>query len=85
MELKVRAVDGAEEKSVAQVEEQLLEEHQEKVDQEATQEEEPVETQAVEEDKAPSSELNDERFSASSVRKARAPPPPAHCRRAHFG
>ena len=31
MELKVRAVDGAEEKSVAQVEEQLLEEHQEKV------------------------------------------------------
>ena len=60
MELKVRAVDGAEEKSVAQVEEQLLEEHQEKVDQEATQKEEPVETQAVEEDKAPSSELNDE-------------------------
>ena len=60
MELKVRAVDGAEEKSVAQVEEQLLEEHQEKVAEEATQKEEPVETQAVEEDKAPSSELNDE-------------------------
>ncbi len=60
MELKVRAVGGAEEKSVAQVEEQLLEEHQEKVAEETTQKEEPVETQAVEEDKAPSSELNDE-------------------------
>ena len=29
MELKVRAVGGAEEKSVAQVEEKVLEEHQE--------------------------------------------------------
>lgn len=60
MELKVRAVGGAEEKSVAQVEEKLLEEHQEKVAEVTTEKEEPVETQAVEEDKAPSSELNDE-------------------------
>ena len=59
MELKVRAVDGTEEKSVAQVEEKLLDEHQEKIE-ESNVEQPQNQTEEVKEEKSESLELNDE-------------------------
>ena len=75
MELKVRAVEGTTEKSKAEIEEQLLKKHEaqqnanqeeeqpEKVEASVPEEvntESPVEEPTVEEEKTPSSELNDE-------------------------
>ena len=71
MELKVRAVEGTEQKSKAEVEEKLLKQHEEEVAQENAEkqegeptkvetEETPKEELKGEEDKTPSSELNDE-------------------------
>tara|TARA_R100001224_G_scaffold22698_1_gene11703 strand:+ start:2428 stop:3552 length:1125 start_codon:yes stop_codon:yes gene_type:complete len=66
MEIKVRAVEGNENKSKAEVEEQLLKKHEEELSQqkEPVQEVEQVQveetTNVAEEEKTPSSELNDE-------------------------
>ena len=63
MELKVRAIEGNENKSKAEIEEQLLQKHEEETKQEEPQEEkEVVEEQPNNEveEKTPSSELSDE-------------------------
>ena len=66
MELKVRAVEGNENKSKAEIEEQLLNKHEEELKQEEPQAVEETEKvveeqpQTEDESKTPSSELNDE-------------------------
>lgn len=66
MELKVRAVEGSENKSKAQIEENLLTKHEEELKQEESQAVEETEKvveeqpQIEDENKTPSSELSDE-------------------------
>ena len=61
MEIKVRALDGIEEKSVQQVEEELLKKHEEQMNGESTEPEVKIDTSALEQETAQEEDLSEEK------------------------